>query len=240
MDPDEWLKICQDAKGVRLLEGGKKLIQQEYDFYDAELKKFVTPEWQKNIEGHSPIFSVKPKHTTGDMYLLWAVEDDDRHGTVVVRDADHVGKMKDFEINLNQYPDNKQEISISKNPSPPGEGRRKIRRNMAKQKNIEEYEHTESAHRRPVQELVSRLRQLCDPGTCRAGHRDGLKPVTAAHPSYDEGDGRRPFPNKAANIIGQSMAYHPQWRCLYCRRPGESRADLLVKPGVTGAISAPA
>ena len=30
----------------------------------------------------------------------------------------------------------------------------------------------------------------------------------AAHPSCHEGDGRRSFPT-AANIIGQSMAYHP-------------------------------
>ncbi|HNJ27983.1 MAG TPA: DUF1835 domain-containing protein [Ferruginibacter sp.] len=97
VDPDEWLKICQDAKGVRLLEGGKKLIQQEYDFYDAELKKFVTPEWQKasKVIHH---FLSKAKHTTGDMYLLWRLK------TMIAMELfdvqGNVGKMKDFEVKL--------------------------------------------------------------------------------------------------------------------------------------------
>jgi len=47
VDPDEWTKICNEDKGVRLLEGGKKLAQNDYDFYDAELKKQITPDWQK-------------------------------------------------------------------------------------------------------------------------------------------------------------------------------------------------
>ena len=47
VDPDEWTKLCNENKGVRLLEGGKKLVQEEYDFYDADLKKIVTGDWQK-------------------------------------------------------------------------------------------------------------------------------------------------------------------------------------------------
>ena len=42
VDPDEWTKLCNENKGVRMLEGGKKLVQEDYDFYDAELKKLVT------------------------------------------------------------------------------------------------------------------------------------------------------------------------------------------------------
>ena len=38
VDPDEWMKICNESKGVRLLEGGKKLTQYNYDYYDSELK----------------------------------------------------------------------------------------------------------------------------------------------------------------------------------------------------------
>lgn len=38
VDPDEWTKLCNEEKGVRLLEGGKKLIQKEMNFYDSELK----------------------------------------------------------------------------------------------------------------------------------------------------------------------------------------------------------
>jgi hypothetical protein len=29
VDPDEWTKLCEENKGIRLLEGGKKLVQEE-------------------------------------------------------------------------------------------------------------------------------------------------------------------------------------------------------------------
>lgn len=97
VDPDEWLKICNEAKGVRLLEGGKKLTQEDYDFYDAELKKFVTADWQKASKIIHQYLS-KAKHTTGDMYLLWRLK------TLIAMDMfdvqGTVGKMKDFEVKL--------------------------------------------------------------------------------------------------------------------------------------------
>ncbi|MBC7536322.1 MAG: DUF1835 domain-containing protein [Ferruginibacter sp.] len=73
VDPDEWIKICNENKGVRLLEGGKKLEQKDYDFYDAELKKFITPDWQKASRIIHQ-FLTKSKQTTGDAYLLWRLK----------------------------------------------------------------------------------------------------------------------------------------------------------------------
>ncbi len=73
VDPDEWTKICEENKGVRLLEGGKKLIQLDYDYYDAELKKYVTGEWQKATKIINN-FLIKAKNTTGDAYLLWRLK----------------------------------------------------------------------------------------------------------------------------------------------------------------------
>jgi hypothetical protein len=101
VDPDEWTRICNENKGVRLLEGGKKLTQADYDFYDAELKKMVTPDWQKasKIIHH---FLSKAKHTTGDAYLLWrlkvmiAMEMFDAQGKVA--------NMKDFEVKAPSAP----------------------------------------------------------------------------------------------------------------------------------------
>ncbi len=97
VDPDEWTKLCNEDKGVRLLEGGKKLVQQDYDFYDAELKKFVTADWQKASKIiHN--FLAKAKHTTGDMYLLWRLK------TMIAQDMfdvqGKVGGMKDFEVKI--------------------------------------------------------------------------------------------------------------------------------------------
>jgi Protein of unknown function/Domain of unknown function (DUF1835) len=73
VDPDEWTKLCEENKGVRLLEGGKKLIQLDYDYYDAELKKYVTGEWQKASKIINN-FLGKAKNTTGDAYLLWRLK----------------------------------------------------------------------------------------------------------------------------------------------------------------------
>lgn len=73
VDPDEWLKLCQENGGVRLLEGGKKLESQDISFYDAELKKYVTGSWQKSSKVLNGFFS-KAKHTTGDAFLLWRLK----------------------------------------------------------------------------------------------------------------------------------------------------------------------
>jgi Protein of unknown function/Domain of unknown function (DUF1835) len=95
VDPDEWTKLCEENKGIRLLEGGKKLAQEDYDFYDAEIKKFITPDWQKAsriIHQHLN----KAKETTGDAFLLWRLK------VMIAQDMFDVqgklGNMKDFEV----------------------------------------------------------------------------------------------------------------------------------------------
>ena len=97
VDPDEWAKLCGENQGVRLLEGGKKLSQANYDFYDADLKKFITTDWQKGSKIIHQFLS-KSKHTTGDAYLLWRLK------TMIAQDLfDVQGKvenMKDFELKL--------------------------------------------------------------------------------------------------------------------------------------------
>ncbi len=97
VDPDEWTKLCNENKGVRLLEGGKKLVQEDYDFYDAVLKNLVTADWQKASKIiHTHL--TKAKHTTGDMYLLWRLK------LMIAQDMfdvqGTVRKMKEFEVKL--------------------------------------------------------------------------------------------------------------------------------------------
>lgn len=95
VDPDEWIRLCNEDKGVRLLEGGKKLTQEDYDFYDAEIKKTVTADWQKASKIINQFLS-KAKHTTGDAFLLWRLK-------VMIAQSmfdaqGKVGNMKDFEV----------------------------------------------------------------------------------------------------------------------------------------------
>lgn len=95
VDPDEWNKICNEEKLVRLLEGGKKLIQKDETFYDSELKTFITGDWQKGSKIISQFLN-KAKHTTGDMFLLWRLK------TLLATDVydvqGEVKNMKDFEV----------------------------------------------------------------------------------------------------------------------------------------------
>jgi Domain of unknown function (DUF1835)/Protein of unknown function len=95
VDPDEWAKICSEEKGVRLLEGGKKLVQKEYDFYDAELKTFITADWQKASKLIHQFLS-KGKNTTGDAYLLWRLKGMISDGLLDTQGEPR--KMRDFEI----------------------------------------------------------------------------------------------------------------------------------------------
>lgn len=95
VDPDEWQRLVNEDKAVRLFEGGKKLIQADYDYYDAELKKFITADWQKGSKIINQFLS-KSKQTTGDMYLLWRLK-----VIITMGNYDVQGKienMKDFEI----------------------------------------------------------------------------------------------------------------------------------------------
>lgn len=95
VDPDEWTRLQNEEKGVRLLEGGKKLGQKDYDFYDEDLKKFITTDWQKASKIiHN--FLNKSKNTTGDAYMLWRLKQLLASGNYDVQGE--LKGMKDFEV----------------------------------------------------------------------------------------------------------------------------------------------
>jgi hypothetical protein len=95
VDPDEWKKLSGQEKHVRLLEGGKKLVQFDENFYDEELQNYITGDWQKaNKIIHQ--FLTKAKNTTGDAYMLWRLK------TIVSKKEYEIqGELKglrDFEV----------------------------------------------------------------------------------------------------------------------------------------------
>jgi hypothetical protein len=95
IDPDEWQRLCLEDKGVRILEGGKKLTQHPYSYYDEELKKFIGGDWVKasKLIGQ---FLGKAKQVTGDAYLLWRIKQ-----LVAAGELDAQGElrgMREFEI----------------------------------------------------------------------------------------------------------------------------------------------
>lgn len=74
VDPDEWKKICQDPLLVRFLEGGKKLVSKEVDFYDKDILANTTKDAQKlsKVLGNT---LTKMKVKTGDAFLVWRMRE---------------------------------------------------------------------------------------------------------------------------------------------------------------------
>ena len=95
VDPDEWQRLMNEQKGVRILEGGKKLIQADYDYYDKELMQLISTDWIRASKVIHQFLS-RNKITTGDAYLLWRIKQ-----LVYDGKLDSQGElrgMKDFEV----------------------------------------------------------------------------------------------------------------------------------------------
>ncbi len=97
VDADEWTKLCNEDKGIRLLEGGKKLVQKDYDYYDSELCKFITKDWQKVNKLFQQFYS-KAKETTGDAFLVWRLKKMIEEGKVEMQGD--MRNMKEYEVRL--------------------------------------------------------------------------------------------------------------------------------------------
>ena len=69
VDPDEWKKLVDENAMVRILEGGKKIVGKEEDFYDSEILKNITPEWQKATRVLTNTLH-RMKIKTGDLFLM--------------------------------------------------------------------------------------------------------------------------------------------------------------------------
>jgi len=72
-DPDEWKKIAGENAAVRMLEGGKKIAGKEETFYDNELLKNLTSDWQKATRVLSNTLN-RMKIKTGDVFLMWRMK----------------------------------------------------------------------------------------------------------------------------------------------------------------------
>jgi hypothetical protein len=69
IDPDEWKKLCNENGGIRLLEGGKKIISKEESHFDKELLTFITNDYQKLTKWLQQCLT-KMKVKTGDAFLV--------------------------------------------------------------------------------------------------------------------------------------------------------------------------
>ncbi|MCD2421291.1 DUF1835 domain-containing protein [Niabella pedocola] len=74
IDPDEWNKLVQENAVVRILEGGKKIAGRDASFYDDEILKNLTGEWQKATRVLSNTLN-RMKIKTGDLFIMWRMKE---------------------------------------------------------------------------------------------------------------------------------------------------------------------
>jgi Domain of unknown function (DUF1835)/Protein of unknown function len=69
-DPDEWFRLAAENKNLRLLEGGKKIVQQPDDYYDKSILHFLQPAFQK-IHRTVQQYQVKSTEKLNEYFLIW-------------------------------------------------------------------------------------------------------------------------------------------------------------------------
>jgi hypothetical protein len=72
-DPDEWLRLAGENKNLRLLEGGKKIVQQYDDYYDKQILHFVQPAFQK-IQRTVHQILLKSTEKLNETFLIWRLK----------------------------------------------------------------------------------------------------------------------------------------------------------------------
>jgi hypothetical protein len=108
IDPDEWRKIAEENAMVRILEGGKKIVGKEESFYDNEILKNLTAEWQKATRVLSNTLH-RMKIKTGDVFIMWRMKHLINEGRIAIT-GDASNSWKEFDVKL---PGAKEEEIVS-------------------------------------------------------------------------------------------------------------------------------
>jgi len=99
VDPDEWKKLCNENAIVRILEGGKKIVNREKSFYDKEVLSALTGDWQKLPKVFGNMFS-KMKIKTGDVFLAWRMRKLVEEGKIDVQGDWTKAGWKEMQVKL--------------------------------------------------------------------------------------------------------------------------------------------
>jgi hypothetical protein len=98
VDPDEWIKLCNDNAAIRLLEGGKKIVGKKADFFDKDLLSVITTDFQKITKVlHNALGKMKIQ--TGDVFLVGRIKELTANATVEMQ-GDWEKGWKEVEIRL--------------------------------------------------------------------------------------------------------------------------------------------
>jgi hypothetical protein len=98
IDPDEWKRLMEENGSVRILEGGKKIVSKDVDFFDKDILAGLTGEAQKGNKAMQSILS-KMKIKTGDVSLLKRIKTLADEGIIELTGEPSKG-WKEFEVKL--------------------------------------------------------------------------------------------------------------------------------------------
>jgi len=98
VDPDEWNKLLTENAIVRILEGGKKIVSKNEDFFDDDIIKNISSEWQKATRVITNTLN-RMKIKTGDVFLMWRLKQLIAQGKVSV-EGDVNKDWKSFDVKL--------------------------------------------------------------------------------------------------------------------------------------------
>jgi Protein of unknown function/Domain of unknown function (DUF1835) len=98
IDPDEWRKQVEENAMVRILEGGKKIVGKEIAFFDSEIIKNTTGEWQKATRILSNTLN-RMNIKTSDVFLMSRIKYLIESGKFEVN-GEFSKNWKDFDVKL--------------------------------------------------------------------------------------------------------------------------------------------
>jgi hypothetical protein len=98
IDEDEWKKLMKENAGIRILEGGKRLLSKGEDYYDNQLISFASQQYQKASRIVGQALS-KFNIPTGDLYLGWRLRKMVEAERLQLQ-GDVSKALKDYEVRL--------------------------------------------------------------------------------------------------------------------------------------------
>jgi hypothetical protein len=98
IDPDEWKRLMEENGAIRILEGGKKIVSKDADFYDKDILAGLTNEPQKGAKAMQNILG-KMKIKTGDVTLLNRMKRLAEEGKIELTGQPSKG-WKEFDVKL--------------------------------------------------------------------------------------------------------------------------------------------
>lgn len=109
VDPDEWKKLSEENAAVRILDGGKKIAGKEVNFYDDEILKNITADWQKATRVLSNTLH-RMKIKTGDVFIMWRMKQLISEGKIETT-GNVTSSWKEFDVKRSGEQNSEAEVS---------------------------------------------------------------------------------------------------------------------------------